>query len=209
MFEELVQRATRLRPRDGRAILGITGCPGAGKSTLAERLAGALNAASVPTVYVPMDGFHLADVALDRLGRREHKGAIETFDGYGYLALLRRLHNERHNTVYAPGFHRDLEQPIAASLPVDPGVELVVTEGNYLLADDQPWRQVRAEMAEVWYCDLDTAVRRERLIARHVRFGKSAAQAREWVERVDEPNARMIEQTRDRADLVLDMQKVP
>lgn len=209
MLEELVRRAARLRRADGRTILGITGCPGAGKSTLAQRLVRELDATSAPTANVPMDGFHLADASLDRLGRRQRKGAIDTFDGSGYLALLRRLHNERESIVYAPGFDRDSEQPIAAAIAVDPAVELVVTEGNYLLVDEEPWRHIRAELAEVWYCDLDPDVRLQGLIARHVRFGKSAAQAREWVERVDEPNARLIENTRARADLVIDAHEMP
>jgi pantothenate kinase len=205
MVDDLAQRARRLLRPGGRTITGITGCPGAGKSTLAERLVQELNATSVPTAYVPMDGFHLADETLIRLGRRHRKGAIDTFDSYGYLAMLRRLHHERVTTIYAPGFERTLEQPIAAAIAMDPSVEVIVTEGNYLLATDDPWPQVRCEMAEVWYCDLDARARRERLVTRHVRFGKSEDEARRWVDTIDEPNARLIELTRDRADLVIDM----
>lgn len=156
-----------------------------------------------------MDGFHLADVSLQNLGRRQRKGAIDTFDGYGYLALLRRLQVELGNTVYAPGFDRTYEQPIAAAIAVEPDIEIVVTDGNYLLVDHEPWPRIHAELAAVWYCHLDADVRRERLIARHVQFGKSPAQARQWVERVDEPNARLIASTRERADAVIDMAQMP
>ncbi|MBX3031724.1 MAG: nucleoside/nucleotide kinase family protein [Chloroflexi bacterium] len=152
-----------------------------------------------------MDGFHLADVSLERLGRRDRKGAIDTFDGHGYLALLRRLRAETDHTVYAPGFERDLEQPIAAAIGVDAGVRLVITEGNYLLADQEPWRSVRAELDEVWYVEVPDPIRRERLVARHIEFGKSPDIARAWVERVDEPNARLVAAVRDRADLVIDL----
>ncbi|WFE20066.1 nucleoside/nucleotide kinase family protein [Solwaraspora sp. WMMD937] len=205
MLDELVARAHRLVPRDGRLVLGITGSPAAGKSTLAALLVARLRQDGVPAALVPMDGFHLSDVALDRLGRRDRKGAIDTFDGDGYLALLHRLRTERHRTVWAPGFERDLEQPIAGTIAVDPPVRLVVTEGNYLLADREPWPAVRTLLAEVWHCQLDDDIRRGRLIRRHVEFGKSPAAARHWVTTVDDPNARLIEAGRDLADLVVDM----
>jgi pantothenate kinase len=200
----LLDRVRSLAARDERVLLGITGAPAAGKSTLAEWLAVTLQAEGVPSVWVPMDGFHLSDAALDGLGRRNRKGAIDTFDGYGYLALLRRLRAETGNTVYAPAFERDLEQPIANSIPVPPGTRIVVTEGNYLLAGDEPWPLVRRELTEVWYAETDPELRRERLVTRHIRFGKAPDAASAWADTVDEPNARLIAATRDRADLVVD-----
>jgi pantothenate kinase len=201
VIEELARRATGLCA-GGRAVLGIAGPPGAGKSTLAARLVAAVGPAAA---WVPMDGFHLADAALDRLGLRGRKGAIETFDGWGYLALLRRLVAETDHAVYAPGFERDLEQPLAGALAVDPGVRLVVTEGNYLLADAAPWPLVRTALAEVWYVRADDAVRRRRLVARHVEFGKDPAAAESWVTAVDDPNARLVAAGLSRADLVVDV----
>jgi pantothenate kinase len=196
-LDALVRRAL---DRPGRALIGIAGPPGAGKSTLAERLVAAVGPAAV---WVPMDGFHLADVALDQLGLRGRKGAPETFDGWGYLALLRRLAAETDHPVWAPGFERTLDQPLAGSIAVGPGVRLVVTEGNYLLLDRPPWPQVRAALSEVWYVEAEPGVRRERLLARHVEFGRSPAEARAWMAAVDEPNARLVERGRDAADLVL------
>jgi pantothenate kinase len=209
VFDDLVARAAGLadagRAGGERAILGIAGCPAAGKSTLAELLVGGLRAAGVPAALVPMDGFHLADAALERLGRRGRKGAIDTFDADGYLALLCRLRTDRRRTVWAPGFARDLEQPIAGSLGVDPEATIVVTEGNYLLADAPPWPDVRAELTEIWFVELEETVRRERLMARHILFGKTPDEAARWVSTVDDPNALLIAATRDRADLVVDM----
>ena len=194
----LVERARALIPAQGRAVLGITGPPGAGKSTLTSALLAELG----PDVgHLPMDGFHLADVQLDRLGLRDRKGAPETFDVDGYVTALRRLHDAPDRTLYLPGFERDLEQPIAAAIAIPPSARLVITEGNYLLLPDGGWEHVRPLLAEVWYVDLDDDVRRERLVRRHEQFGKSPDAAREWVERSDEANARRVAATHVRADL--------
>jgi pantothenate kinase len=182
--------------RTGRRIIGIAGAPGAGKTAYAARL---VAESSVPAVQVPMDGFHLADSALVALGLRDRKGAPETFDAWGYAALLGRLRSATE-TVWAPGFERGLEQPLAGAIAVPPDVELVVTEGNYLLLDRPEWRAVRAELDEVWFLDLADDVRRARLVARHVEFGKSPDAAQLWVARVDEPNAALVAASRERAD---------
>jgi len=105
--------------------------------------------------------------------------------------------------VYAPDFARDLEQPIAGSIAVGPAVRLVVTEGNYLLLDQEPWTLVRQALTEVWYVEVPEPVRMRRLVARHVAFGKELAAARAWIEAVDEPNARLVERGRPAADLVV------
>ncbi|MFC4010178.1 nucleoside/nucleotide kinase family protein [Nonomuraea purpurea] len=205
--DELLQRVRGLAATGERVVVGIAGCPGAGKSTLAGWLVERLSAAGLPAVWVPMDGFHLADVELERLGRLGRKGAIDTFDAHGYLALLRRLRAETATVVYAPSFDRDIEQPIAGAIAVPPAARVVVSEGNYLLAADEPWRQVRQAMTEVWYAEVDDRVRLERLTRRHVEFGKSPDQAARWVAEVDEPNAVAIRATRAGADLLVDLDR--
>ena len=205
----LAVRAAALVPRDDeageRAVLGITGPPGSGKSTLGEHLADAIAARGVAVVRVPMDGFHLADDELVRLGRRGRKGAIDTFDVDGYAALLRRARTVRARTVYAPDFDRSLHQPVAGSIPVLPEARLVITEGNYLLSPDPAWRAVRGLLDETWYCDLERDERVRRLVARHERFGKAPDAARDWVASVDEPNAAAIAAWSGTADLVVDV----
>jgi len=186
---------------DGRRrILGLVGAPGAGKSTLAQAILEALPGCAV---VVPMDGFHLANVELARLGRASRKGAEDTFDSAGYAALLERLRAQRDNElIYAPTFRREIEEPIAGAIPVMPDVPLVITEGNYLLLQQGHWKAVRPLLDEAWYVDVDPQLRVQRLIARHVQFGRDEDAAREWVQRTDEVNAALIESTRGHADLV-------
>jgi pantothenate kinase len=198
---ELVARASVLTDR--RRILGITGAPGAGKSTLAAQLVAALPAGAA--VLVPMDGFHLADVQLAALGLRSIKGAPETFDSAGYVALLRRLAEPTASgVVYAPEFRREIEEPIAGAIAVSASVPLVVTEGNYLLLDSAPWAEVRGLLDEAWFMSVDPDVRLSRLIARHESFGRSSVDARDRAAGSDQRNAELIEATRARADLVIE-----
>lgn len=199
---ELLDEVRSVPSGTHRRIVGIAGAPGAGKSTLASYLVGRLGPRGA---HVPMDGFHLADVELRRQGLLDRKGAPETFDVRGYAALLGRLAQDRDGTVYAPGFDRDLEQPLAGAIAVPPEVDVVVSEGNYLLVDSPEWREVRRRLDVVWQVTVDEAVRRQRLVARHEAFGKSAEEARSWVHRVDEPNARLVEAAAEGADRLLDL----
>jgi pantothenate kinase len=195
----LLERARALAT-GRRRILGLAGAPGSGKSTLAGALVAAMSPAAV---LVPMDGFHLANSELERLGRRDRKGAPDTFDAVGYVCLLRRLRESGPETVYAPVFDRRLEESIAGAVGVGPEIPLVVTEGNYLLLDEGPWSQVSQLLDEVWFVDVDDDVRVERLTARHVGHGSSPAAARAWALGPDEANARLVARTRSRADLVV------
>jgi pantothenate kinase len=190
---------------DRRAVLGIAGSPGAGKSLLVEQLLGRIGERKGRgwVAHVPMDGFHLADVELERLGLRDRKGAPDTFDALGYANLLRRLREDIDDIVYAPGFERVIEQPIAGAIGVPRSARLVVTEGNYLLLDDPRWSRVRPLLDEVWYADLDHPERLRRLVERHVRFGKDEAAASAWAAGTDERNAAVIAAGRDAADLII------
>lgn len=194
---EVVRWAGELADAPGRAVLGITGPPGSGKTVLARALVGALDGRAVT---VPMDGFHLAHELLEARGTAPIKGAPETFDAWGYRALLRRLRDPDDALVHAPRFDRALEQPIGSALPVPASVPLVVTEGNYLLLPDQPWADCRTLCDEVWYLDPGEERRLDWLVRRHQAYGRDLRSAQERAGGSDARNADLVRAHAGRAD---------
>jgi pantothenate kinase len=193
-FDRLCARAIRLLNGGGsqRRILGIAGAPAAGKSTLAGQLQDRL-ASSQPgrTALVGMDAFHLAQRVLEENGLAGIKGAPQTFDALGYAELLRRLRSE-HRTIYAPEFDRGIEDSIAQATKIPAEVGLIIAEGNYLLLDRDPWRELRTIIDETWLISLDDAARQHRLITRHQQFGRDRAAAEARTYGTDERNAQLI-----------------
>lgn len=199
--EDLRRQVAELLAPGSRRLLGIAGPPGAGKSTLSAQI---LAAFPGRCVVVPMDGYHLAQSELDRLGRADRKGAPDTFDAAGYVALLRRLRDPvPGETVYAPEYRRDLHNGVAGAIPVPADVPLVITEGNYLLLDEHGFGPVRGLLDLCWYVDLPDDVRTQRLVARHTRFGKAPGAAHAWTHGPDQRNADIVAATRTRADAVV------
>ncbi len=210
-----VERAVALAAGPGRAVLGIAGAPGAGKSTLARRIVAAVDAAHGPgtAVQVPMDGFHLANAALDALGRHDRKGAIDTFDAAGYVAWSGAWSSPTTGTADAPpptgsscrrgglgpDFDRRVDEPVAGSIAVPRSTRLVVSEGNYLLDTDAPWSALTDLFTETWACVVDDRVRVDRLVGRHMRHGRDHEAARTWALEVDGVNAARVAATVGRA----------
>jgi pantothenate kinase len=182
-----VAQAEAMLARGGR-VLGIAGPPGSGKSTLAEQL---LLHFGTRAALLPMDGFHMANEELHRLGRAGRKGAPDTFDVDGYLDALQRVRRREHD-VLVPRFHREIEEPVAGAIRISVDTELVITEGNYLLLPMGRWGEVAALLDERWLLRPDDAVRRARLVVRHEAHGRTPTEARSWVDEVDEPNAELV-----------------
>ncbi|MBT1597164.1 MULTISPECIES: nucleoside/nucleotide kinase family protein [Curtobacterium] len=199
--DQAVERAVELAAGSDRTVLGIAGAPGAGKSTLARRIVTAVDErlGAGTAVQVPMDGFHLSNAALDALGRHDRKGAADTFDADGYVALVRRLVAADEDVVWAPDFDRRVDEPVAGSIAVPRTTRLVVSEGNYLLDDTAPWSALPALFTETWFCAVDDGVRLDRLVGRHMRHGRDHDAARAWAVQVDGVNAARVAPTVIRA----------
>ena len=201
---EITEAVAALRQSlDGgrRILLGIAGAPGSGKSTFAELIRQQFGPDEA--VVVPMDGFHVGNTIIEGTPLRQRKGAIDTFDAGGYLSLLRRLVRRDEPVVYAPEFRRTLDEPVAASIAIPAEVPLVITEGNYLLVEQEPWKDIRAQLDEVWFVDTPHALRLRRLVQRHISYGMEPAAAEAWAHGPDEANAVLIQATRPAADRII------
>lgn len=206
--DALAARALGLLGDDRRIVIGISGSPGAGKTTLAKAVAARVNELRATdggtgpvAAHLPMDGFHLANATLGRLGRHDRKGAIDTFDGWGFVALVRRLADEVDHTVYAPAFDREVDEGVAGGVAIEPDVRIVFAEGNYLLTDAEPWGGARPSFAETWFCETGDGERLRRLVDRHERHGRTPEEAEAWATTVDGRNAVLIEASAASADV--------
>jgi pantothenate kinase len=188
----------------GRVIVGFAGPPGCGKSTLTEAVCAELDGRAVS---VPLDGWHLSAELTRRLGAAERRGAPQTFDASGYVALLERIRAQGATgdpvVVYAPEYRREIEEPVAGAVAVHARTPIVLTEGNYLLLDQPVWRDVRPLLDLAYYVEIDDEERRRRLVGRHVAFGRTSEDAVAWMETNDDLNARLVETERLRPDRIV------
>ncbi|MDP1852247.1 MAG: nucleoside/nucleotide kinase family protein [Candidatus Planktophila sp.] len=203
-LEAAVERAISLtQSTEPRVIIGLVGKPGCGKSTLSNHLLKKLPKET--TALVPMDGYHLSNSQLAFLGRAERKGAPDTFDSSGYSNLMHRIKTTFNEDIYFPRYHREIEEAIAADGVVHPHTSLVITEGNYLLLRSDGWSQVAEMLTESWFIETDHDKRMSRLVSRHIKFGKSPSDAHAWANGTDARNAELIETTRAKADVIINL----
>ena len=199
-LEELVAKTILGASSVDRFLLGVAGTPGSGKSTVAKHLRRRIGLAPI----VEMDGFHLSNAELERAGLLQRKGAIETFDGHGFVELLQRIRHQREGeSVTAPRFDRSRDECVPDAVRIDPSDRIVIVEGNYLLSTEPPWASIRKILDLCVFLDVDAATRMQRLVRRHMSNGRSRAEARRFVLNSDERNAAIIEETRQSADLVV------
>jgi pantothenate kinase len=196
--DSAVARAILLHNSPQRFILGVVGKPGVGKSTFTDYLREQLSSELV--AILPMDGFHMSNEKLIELGRRERKGAPDTFDVDDFAETLANVRDSHGVDIRFPIFNREIEASIPNAGLVPAGVKLVIVEGNYLLHDQSGWEKIAIHLDESWFLNVDDHLRMERLIARHIEFGKSPEDAKDWSQGTDEVNAKLIQLTQPRAD---------
>jgi pantothenate kinase len=209
-LDSLSSQLSVLKPGQ-RYILGITGAPGAGKTTFTNWLVREINSRTHgdnPAIGVPMDGFHYTNQKLGEMGLLELKGIPETFDSAGFLALLKSLRHSTNENVYAPLFKRSIEASIANGIVVKPAHSICVVEGNYLLLQDEPWSQCKQFFDQVWFINSTLDVITPRLLQRHIEAGRTEAGAQQKVQSTDLRNARVIEHTKHLADRILDLPRI-
>lgn len=203
--QRLLARAEALLTSPGRSILGIVGAPGAGKSTISEwLLEHLLTRYPRQVALVPMDGYHLAQSVLESRGLEHRKGAPDTFDGIGYVAMLNLIRTQTNDEIYAPVFRREVNDAIAGAVAIPPETRLVITEGNYLLLEQSPWSNVAGLLEETWFVELDQEERLRRLTARHLLFDNDAAIAEWRATGNDEQNAQLVAEGIQRCSIVIE-----
>jgi fructokinase len=201
LVEGLAARILAVPPAPLRLRVAVAGPPGAGKSTLAAALVDRLNRDRPVAALVPMDGFHLDNAILDARGLRARKGAPETFDALGVLRLVERLGGDPE--VVIPGFDRVRDIAIAGAAIVGPACRIAVVEGNYLLLDEAPWRDLRPLWDLSVMLSPPVEVLRTRLIDRWLTHGHDPAAAEARAMGNDIPNALRVIGGSLPADIVL------
>lgn len=204
------EKSACVAPR--RCIAGISGPPGAGKSVTAAILAACLEELGAGVVVIPLDGFHYSNEYLrshrgpDHAGEEQPladlKGWHPTFNVKRALDALEAVRAGQR--VRLPVYSRVLHDPVEGGLSIEPSHQVVLVEGNYLFFREGLWNR----LYELLDLTVFVAAPREVLIAqlreRHMRGGRSAAEAEEKIRKVDEPNMDVILGTRSRAEFVIE-----
>ena len=211
IFIPLLRKLTQLQRQKGRRILVMLAAPpGAGKSTLLtflEKLS--LEREDLtPVQVIGMDGFHrrqeyLLSHYVERGGREismvKIKGAPVTFD----LEKLKAKVKEAADGKICgwPVYDRLLHNPTEDAVLIDK--DIVILEGNYLLLDEDGWRDLPGFADYTVFVRADEELLRKRLIDRRIKTGVEEKAAAEFVDFSDMPNARLCLENSVKADLTL------
>ena len=192
--------------RPGRAMIGIAGGPGVGKSTIARQVVDTLNGSRPGlAVYVPMDGFHMRHAKLEALEIAADKGMPHTFEGMLFVEFLADLRTTRA-AVTGPSYSREIEDVIEDSITVPAEARILVIEGNYLLLADSPWYAVRPLLDLAVFIHVEREKVVARLMKRHGEMGLFSEERNQaHVARVDMANYDLVEKGADRADIRIDI----
>ncbi|EHY54108.1 hypothetical protein ABEF92_008225 [Exophiala dermatitidis] len=197
LAERICEAAAAKHP--GRLLVGIAGPPGCGKTTIANHVVRLINGDNNGTYgihssashnkesyrcraqAVPMDGFHYTRAYLDTLPNREEayirRGAPWTFDVDAILKFVRHLAESaklppsRRPTILAPSFDHAVKDPKADDVEISPDTSIVLLDGNYLLLDEDKWRDISGMLDLRIFVNVEPEVARERVAKRHVAAG--------------------------------------
>nr|CAB3462545.1 unnamed protein product [Digitaria exilis] len=190
LAEHLLSVLKNTEHLDSKYIVGLAGPPGAGKSTVASEVVRRVNMlwsdkhskhsrALLPNeeiaAMLPMDGFHLYRAQLDAM----------------------------EGSVYAPSFDHGVGDPVENDIFVKPQHKIVIVEGNYLLLEEDIWRDIKDLFDEKWFIDIDIDVSMQRVLKRHIATGKEPDVAAWRISYNDRPNAELIMESKKNADLVI------
>lgn len=187
----MLSRIIGLCEKKDRVLVAIAGPPGAGKSTISEEIRDLLTAKGIAAKVVPMDGFHLDNAVLDRMGMQHRKGAPETFDAEGFVSLVKRL-SVTDGTIKIPVFDRAQDKVIEEADEVLTTHKVILIEGNYLLLDEEPWKALPSLFDLSIFVNPGMAILEERLVQRWLDHDHTPEEARERALSNDIPNARRI-----------------
>ncbi len=201
LADHLIEKAAER----SRFMLAVAGPPGAGKSTLAQNLDDIFRVRGERSKIVPMDGFHLDNSILKQRGLLERKGAPETFDVNGFIHLIRRLRNPEDD-VFTPTFDRERDIAIAGADCISMDEKFLIAEGNYLLLNSDPWKNLHQYWDENIFVNPGIEVLEKRLVHRWLDHGHDLESAQKRAQANDLPNARLVLKESAPANITIDEQ---